>query len=322
MHQPSVSVVIPTRDRPDCLAEAIASVLRQRYPVLEIIVVDDVSQDPAAIRSAIGSDPRVRLIRNERSLGGGGTRNRGVASATGDLVAFLDDDDLWHPEKLERQVATLNAAADWRRTLVYCALEVRGKDGEVRLPARGIGAEEDVGDYLWRRGGWIQTSSFLLSRELAAEIRFRPDLAAHQDWDFVIRLAAAGVAFAFLPEALVVYRDDHAGARISRRPDPQRSLEWLESVRPMISAGAYRAFRARRAPLLARDRPLSGLTAIGVALRQGELDPLRALRLLAAFAVAFVAPMAYRALPQMRLRGRQRPALTSPAQPSSNRLGS
>ncbi|WP_119169283.1 glycosyltransferase family 2 protein [Algihabitans albus] len=322
MSWPRVSVVIPTRDRPDCLAEAVASVLRQSHPVSEVIVVDDASRDPDATRSAVGDDPRVHLIRNDRSLGGGGTRNLGVASATGDLVAFLDDDDLWHPKKLECQVAALAGSADWQRTLVYCALQVRGRAGEIRLPAQGIGAEEDVGDYLWRRGGWMQTSSLLLPRKLAAEISFRPELAAHQDWDFVIRLAAAGVAFVFLPEPLVIYRDDHAGARISRRPDPQASLEWLESVRSLISPAAYRAFRARRAPLLARDRPLSALTAIGAAVRHGELDPLRAARLLAAFAVAFVSPVAYRALPPMRLRGAQRRVLSSSPQPSSTHLRS
>lgn len=317
MNWPKVSVVIPTRDRPDCLAEAVASVLAQSRPVFEVIVVDDASRDPEAIRAALGNDPRVRLLRNERSMGGGGTRNLGIANAEGDLIGFLDDDDIWRPEKLERQVAVWCRAADPERTLVYCALEVRGRGGDVRLPARGIGVEEDVGDYLWRRGGWIQTSSLLLPRPLALEIGFRAELPAHQDWDFVIRLAEFGGAFAFLSEPLVVYRDDHAGVRISRRSDPLASLAWLESVRAAISPAAYRAFRARRAPLLAREQPLAALRAIGIAVRHGELDPLRAARLLAAYAIAFISPLAYRALPQMRLNGSQRRLLASPSRSRS-----
>jgi glycosyltransferase involved in cell wall biosynthesis len=304
---PLVSVVIPTCDRPDALAEALESVRAQTVDDYEIVVVDDASGDAEAVAEAVRRAAGARLLRSHRPGGGAAARNRGVAAARGRLVAFLDDDDLWRPDKLARQLALLAASPDPERTLVYSALDIRGRHGTRRLPARGLAEGEDVGDYLWRHGGWMQTSSFLAPRRLLTRVAFRAALPAHQDWDLVIRLAAAGVHFRFDPEPLVVYRDDGVGKRLSRRARPQASLAWLESVRGLISPAAYRTFRARRAPLMARLEPAAGLAAIAEAWRGGDLGALRTARLLAGFALAGLSPAAYRALPELR-RPRRRGA--------------
>src|SRR5438445_11739690 len=100
-----VSVVIPTLDRPRLLLRAIDSVLRQTHQDIEVIVVVD--RPSGDIVSAIQSvnDPRLRLVVNSYSLTAGGARNTGADHATGEWIAFLDDDDAWLPEKLERQLA-------------------------------------------------------------------------------------------------------------------------------------------------------------------------------------------------------------------------
>lgn len=116
------SVILPTHNRPDMLAEAVASVLHQRIASVECIVVDDGSQ-PAA---APPGDGRVVLIRRDEPGGPAAARNLGIAAASGDVVAFLDDDDVFRPERLglaleglERAPIALcrDAAMDGRETL-------------------------------------------------------------------------------------------------------------------------------------------------------------------------------------------------------------
>jgi glycosyltransferase involved in cell wall biosynthesis len=109
---PPVSVVVPTRDRPQPLRRAVTAILGQSYPgPVECVVVFDQSDpdlpwgDPVPAR-------RLRLVRNQRTPGLAGARNTGVVHATGELVAFCDDDDEWLPGKLERQVAALAGRPD------------------------------------------------------------------------------------------------------------------------------------------------------------------------------------------------------------------
>jgi glycosyltransferase involved in cell wall biosynthesis len=107
--EPLVSVVVPTRDRPELLRRAVAAVLGQTYPgPLECVVVFDQS-DPDLPWPEPPPGRSLRLVRNQRTPGLAGARNSGILAATGELVAFCDDDDEWLPEKLARQVAALLA---------------------------------------------------------------------------------------------------------------------------------------------------------------------------------------------------------------------
>jgi glycosyltransferase involved in cell wall biosynthesis len=102
-----VSVIIRTYNRAYIVAEAIESALNQTYGDYEVLVVDDGSTDntPEVVQGF--KDPKLRCIRHERNRGVGAACNTGVAQAQGELIAFLDSDDLWKPEKLERQVACM-----------------------------------------------------------------------------------------------------------------------------------------------------------------------------------------------------------------------
>ena len=111
-----VSVIIATRNRSTLLAETLRSVLGQRGVDFEVIVVDEASTDDTAALLAALDDPRVRVIRHGEALGLSAARNHGAAEANGDWLAFIDDDDLWAPDKLARQ---LRAAEDARRDWVY-----------------------------------------------------------------------------------------------------------------------------------------------------------------------------------------------------------
>src|SRR3954469_4879731 len=109
-----VSVVVPTRNRSRLLAATLRSVLRQRAVDLEVIVVDEGSTDDTGAVIAGLRDPRIRIVRHDVPRGVSRARNRGAEEARGDWVAFVDDDDLWAPDKLARQVqAALAAGRDW-----------------------------------------------------------------------------------------------------------------------------------------------------------------------------------------------------------------
>ena len=111
-----VSVVIPTRDRPEMLALTLRSVLGQERVDVEVLVVDDgTGPGTAALLERIG-DERLHLLRNTGPPGVSGARNSGIAAAKGNWIAFLDDDDLWAPGKLATQLA---AAAAIGATWVY-----------------------------------------------------------------------------------------------------------------------------------------------------------------------------------------------------------
>ena len=107
--EPLVSVVVPTRDRPELLRRAVTAILGQTYRgPIECVVVFDQS-DPDLPWPGLPPGRRLVLVRNQRTPGLAGARNSGILAATGELVAFCDDDDQWLPEKLARQVARLRA---------------------------------------------------------------------------------------------------------------------------------------------------------------------------------------------------------------------
>lgn len=121
--RPSVSVVVATRDRPELLRRALDSILTQRYdgPIDVSVVFDRSAADP----TLVVEDPwrSVRAVTNRRCAGLAGARNTGISTATGELLAFCDDDDLWSPGKLDAQVAVLEA--DPTVEFVTCGLFVQ-----------------------------------------------------------------------------------------------------------------------------------------------------------------------------------------------------
>ncbi len=124
--QPSISVVVPTHKRPKLLRRAVDDILEQTYDGhIEIIIVFD-KEDPDESFRLSTPNRTVRVLRNNRTPGLAGGRNTGVLEATGDLLAFCDDDDEWLPGKIEAQVAAL--AATTAPTMMACGIEVRRGD--------------------------------------------------------------------------------------------------------------------------------------------------------------------------------------------------
>lgn len=114
---PLVSVVVPSYDRPEFLRSAVESVLRQTYEPVEVIVVDDASAEPGTdALDGVSADSvrRLEVIRHDENRGGAAARNTGIDHSDGDLIAFLDDDDLFLGEKIRRQVAAIQSVEDER----------------------------------------------------------------------------------------------------------------------------------------------------------------------------------------------------------------
>ena len=200
---PDVSVVIPTRDRRRLLRLALFSVLRQRDVDVEVIVVDDASTDDSAEMVSGLADRRVRLVRHDTPRGVSTTRNSGLAEARGDWVAFLDDDDLWAPEKL---VLQMESATEAGRTWAYAG-DVNVDDDLRVLSAFRPPTPEQVMEGLPRYNPVPSGASNVIVRAdvLAEAGPFDPDLRRTEDWDLWIRLARSGPP-ACVSRPLVGYR--------------------------------------------------------------------------------------------------------------------
>jgi glycosyltransferase involved in cell wall biosynthesis len=197
----AVSVVIPTSGRWQFLTTAIRAARSQVGVEVEVIVVADNLRDDAHEGVTALKEPGVRFLRLDKRVGVAEARNRGIAAAQGDWVALLDDDDVWAPEKLARQLeAMFRDGADFG----YTAAAVVGPG----MHLRWIHAAPDPEGL---RAGMIPnnpipacSSNLIVRRELAAEVGFDREFKHFADWDFAVRLILHGRAAA-VPQVMVGY---------------------------------------------------------------------------------------------------------------------
>jgi glycosyltransferase involved in cell wall biosynthesis len=261
-----VSVVVPTHDRRRLLVQTLGSILRQQGVDLEVIVVDDGSTDGTAAAVAGLGDARVRLLRHDRPRGVSAARNTGIAAARGEWLGFCDDDDLWAPDKLARQ---LQAARDTGRHWVYT--------GEVHVDVDGLvvgGAPPMPPAALVERLGQANVvpggcSGVVLRRDaLAREELFDGHrYRLFEDWDLWIRLARRGPP-AWVSAPLVGYRI-HPG---NASHDTARMVAELDIIERRHGVQVDRVGFYRYTALLCRRTGRHG-AAIAYYLRAGLRDP-------------------------------------------------
>ena len=186
-----VSVVIPSRNRRARLVRAIESVSQQTWPNIEIIVVDDASIDNTAqfLEKLVStSSIPIKFVRNEVAQGGAGARNKGIDLAEGQYVAFLDDDDVWMPEKLNLQIGMMKESP--YASAVSCSFLVQHSSGKQTV--KYISPPKDVQQILNTNhlGG---ASMCLTTRQILLRIGgFDAGLRSGQDWDLWIKLYDCG----------------------------------------------------------------------------------------------------------------------------------
>jgi glycosyltransferase involved in cell wall biosynthesis len=202
MEDDSISVVIPTHDRRAFLAVTLNSVLRQENVEFDVTIVDDGSTDDTAEFLQSIDDPRVRFLRNDVPRGVCAARNQGITATTGAWLAFIDDDDLWAPDKLVRQ---LRAAHDTGCSWVYTGavdVDEQGRALAGTPPHPPAIVMDRLPHFDLVPGG---SSGVLASRVMVEQAgRWDPQIFL-ADWDLWIRLGRLGPP-AWVPEPLVGYR--------------------------------------------------------------------------------------------------------------------
>lgn len=206
--QPRVSIVMPAYNASQYIETTIDSVLNQTESDWELIVVDDCSTDDTRdrVRAIASSDTRVRLIELERNFGGpAGPRNVGVKAATSELVAFLDSDDIWHPEKLSTQLATVKNTDS---AFVCSAMIDFSDDADIRpVP---IGHTTSTAVTYWKQSirAQIPTSSVLVSKRLLLQVPFEeaPGYKAVEDYHCWLRILQLVSCCVKIQAPLLFYR--------------------------------------------------------------------------------------------------------------------
>ena len=220
----AVTVVVPTRNRPGLLGLTLTSVLRQRDVDLRVIVVDDASTlDIAGVISGL-ADSRLRLVRQPVIKGVSAARNRGVSEATTEWVAFCDDDDLWSPDKLRRQLAS---ARSLRRDWAYAGCVVVNAQLQVQGGARPLPPEAMIDALRHYNAMPAGASNVIVRTDVLERVGgFDEGLTHVPDWDLWLRLARHGVP-GCVDEPLVAYRM-HGGNASLRTAEMLAELYDLE----------------------------------------------------------------------------------------------
>jgi glycosyltransferase involved in cell wall biosynthesis len=261
--QASVSVIIPSYNRKDTIVRAVKSALNQSIPPLEIIIVDDGSNDETAEIDFSAIDSRIKFVAHPKNRGGSAARNTGIDMARGHWVALLDSDDIWLSNKLQRQFEELPSSTNSDR--LFCSSNVltrveKQKDVPYNKEPPG---EKNMSEYFLIDGGTLQTSTLILPTALARRVRFNEKLARHQDWDFVLRLIHYGAELIYIHEPLVIYdANDDPNKVSSARRSIKPSLEWLMSDPHITPKARYDYYLSKCFRRHVRERPITAVITL------------------------------------------------------------
>lgn len=193
----TVSAVITAYNRPDFLEKSLASVLAQTYPLSQIIIVDDCSPTSLIHLLEKIKDPRIEYVRLEENSGANVARNIGIQKSTSEWVAFLDDDDAWYPEKIDKQMHIVKSR--------FIACVTSYSDMYSKQNAATFN-ESIVSQQRLKNGNpYCGTSGLIVKRSILIENPFDEDLPSGQDWDMYVRLSHIS-DIAYIPEPLLYFR--------------------------------------------------------------------------------------------------------------------
>lgn len=181
-----ISVIIPTFNRARLLARAVTSVLQQTGVELEVIIIDDASTDDTEQVVSQMHDSRLRYVRLEKNSGACMARNVGIATAQGELLAFQDSDDVWMPEKLQRQ---LNVMQETGADIVFCSFERFSPTGESlgRFPHADVQPGQISYEQLLLEN-LVSTQTILGRKTCFEQFPFSPQMPRLQDWELMLRM--------------------------------------------------------------------------------------------------------------------------------------
>lgn len=214
------SIIIPTYNRTDLLEKAIESVNSQTYQNFEIIVVNDNPEEKSKVDALITRFDKAKVIHHASAKGGNAARNSGILHSQGELIAFLDDDDVWLPQKLALHLKghTSNPAAGLVFSNCLYVYDNKKINSHVYSPLFPV----DVVEAMSKAEFCPATSSIVsIKRECAEKCGlFDENLVSFQDWDYWFRIAHE-FAFIHTPVVLVHFRQ-HLGDRTSHNENKRR----------------------------------------------------------------------------------------------------
>jgi glycosyltransferase involved in cell wall biosynthesis len=224
--KPKISVIIPTYNREKVLPRAVKSVLNQTFKDFEILVVDDGSIDNTqeVVEDLQKKDRRIRYFRYTPNQGGNVARNLGIKKAYGRYITFLDSDDEYYKNNLERRYkVSQNLSSSYQVIFNQCVKKT--SLGNKVLPKRGFVEGESAIRYLFLKRNEIQTNLLFIDKNIIEKYNlfFDEELKRHQDWDIAIRLKEK-TNFYFLREVLSVWHDETQEDRVSKQKDYSASF--------------------------------------------------------------------------------------------------
>ncbi|HAS6964901.1 TPA: glycosyltransferase [Vibrio parahaemolyticus] len=203
-----ISIVMPTYNSSKTIKHTLDSVMCQTYRHYELIIVDDFSDDFEELKAIVDgyNDSRIMLYQQERNMNGAAARNRGVSLSSYEAICFLDSDDIWYPEKLERQVKNFKSnSVVFSKTCIAYSHEldrryfVKSQFDENKSVAENLFGELNHNLIL-------QTSSLMVCKEIYLKCGgFDESLYRHQDFQVVFSLEDSGAEFIFLDDVLSIY---------------------------------------------------------------------------------------------------------------------
>lgn len=272
-----VSVIVPAYNASATIRRAIDSVLQQQLQAHEIIVVDDASTDGSAETVSAEYSDRVKLIRLSKNSGAAAARNAAIREASGDLVAFLDADDQWHPSKLKKQSLILRSHPNVEIVSCDALLEDERHEAAERMsllcpPTSGPDAWKTLLSY-----NFMATPTVMARRTSIVQVgMFREDLVVGEDLDLWLKLAYRGDVIV-LPEVLVTCHRQRSGLMSTTHSGDRRYVlpmirQHLREQSVRLTEGEQRGILGRRSFLAAYSDLLNGavlsaVLGLGTALR-------------------------------------------------------
>lgn len=243
-NNPLVSVIIPSIGQPS-LGKAVTSVLRQTYSNLEVVVRLD-PRAPAHAGQDLPIDSRVRVVHAANHEEISVSRARALAQCKGSFIAFLDDDNRFLEEKLEKQIAVATRALSMGSDHVVVGCRVATYDAFGRtqtVPRQLKGPDQQMSEYLFRRRQIrpgqtaVGATMLLCDKKLAIELALATPSSLHEDWEWAIRAEQQpNTVFLMVPDVLSEYVVQPQGTSASSRSSWRVSAQWVDDHKGMLSA--------------------------------------------------------------------------------------
>lgn len=185
-NEPLVSVIIPTYNRGRLILNSVNSVLNQTYKNIELIVVDDCSTDDTKEIIESITDSRIKYIKLEKNSGACVARNKGIEVSRGEFIAFNDSDDLWLPEKINRQIDFFNKK---NADIVLCKMECRTPENKFIHNFPNIDLDKEISYKELLKYNSASTQTIFGKADCFKQIIFDAKMPRLQDWDEILRLS-------------------------------------------------------------------------------------------------------------------------------------